>query len=143
MQSSAELHNKKNYLKRFTFFLTVENEVHIWDFCRLVYSRLLLLWSSLLWRQAAKLCCMLYSCIFVSAIQSPPFKKRKLEKVRKPLTFTVIEATAAKLHSQVLSTGQQCASQKESIIYWLENILLDLKVETHKLLCTLYSRMYT
>ncbi|KAK3560984.1 hypothetical protein QTP86_023175 [Hemibagrus guttatus] len=59
---------------------------------------------------------------------SPPNKKRKLEKARKPLTFTVVEATAAELHSQALSIGQTHTSHVESVTYWLENVLTDLKV---------------
>ncbi|MCJ8740089.1 hypothetical protein PDJAM_G00054790 [Pangasius djambal] len=59
---------------------------------------------------------------------SPPNKKRKMEKARKPLTFTVVEATAAELHSQALSIGQTHTSHVESITYWLESILTDLKV---------------
>ncbi|MCI4385857.1 hypothetical protein PGIGA_G00055450 [Pangasianodon gigas] len=59
---------------------------------------------------------------------SPPNKKRKLEKARKPLTFTVVEATAAELHSQALSIGQTHTRHVESVTYWLESILTDLKV---------------
>ncbi|TSN39315.1 U6 small nuclear RNA (adenine-(43)-N(6))-methyltransferase [Bagarius yarrelli] len=59
---------------------------------------------------------------------SPPNKKRKLEKAHKPLTFTVVEATAAALHSQALAIGQTHTSNLESVTYWLESILTDLKV---------------
>ncbi|KAM9469091.1 RNA N(6)-adenosine-methyltransferase mettl16 [Clarias gariepinus] len=59
---------------------------------------------------------------------SPPNKKRKLEKARKPLSFTVVEATAAELHSQALRIGQTHTSNVESITYWLESILTELKV---------------
>ncbi|KAI5626727.1 U6 small nuclear RNA (adenine-(43)-N(6))-methyltransferase, partial [Silurus asotus] len=59
---------------------------------------------------------------------SPPNKKRKVEKARKPLSFTVVEATAAELHSQALSIGQTHTSHVESVSYWLESILTDLKV---------------
>ncbi|KAK2831384.1 hypothetical protein Q7C36_016470 [Tachysurus vachellii] len=59
---------------------------------------------------------------------SPPNKKRKLEKARKPLTFTIVEATAAELHSQALGVGQKHSSHVESVTYWLESVLTDLKV---------------
>ncbi|XP_056329744.1 RNA N6-adenosine-methyltransferase mettl16 [Danio aesculapii] len=56
-------------------------------------------------------------------VPSPPCKKRKLEKARKPLTFTVLKATVAELQTQTPHS-----SPTESVSAWLENILTDLKV---------------
>ncbi|NP_001003611.1 RNA N(6)-adenosine-methyltransferase mettl16 [Danio rerio] len=56
-------------------------------------------------------------------VPSPPCKKRKLEKARKPLTFTVLKATVAELQAQTPHS-----SPTESVSAWLENILTDLKV---------------
>lgn len=56
-------------------------------------------------------------------VPSPPCKKRKLEKARKPLTFTVLKATVMELQIQTPNS-----SPTESVSAWLENILTDLKV---------------
>ncbi|XP_072548107.1 RNA N(6)-adenosine-methyltransferase mettl16 [Salminus brasiliensis] len=70
-------------------------------------------------------------------VPSPPCKKRKLEKTRKPLTFTVPGPTAAELHSQVSSIGStQTTTPSESIAAWLEKILTDLKVLHKRVPCS-------
>ncbi|XP_026853562.2 RNA N6-adenosine-methyltransferase mettl16 isoform X1 [Electrophorus electricus] len=61
-------------------------------------------------------------------VPSPPCKKRKLEKARRPLTFTVQGPTAAELHAQAASIGRAPATPAESVAAWLEKILTDLKV---------------
>ncbi|KAI4904637.1 hypothetical protein NFI96_019166 [Prochilodus magdalenae] len=69
-------------------------------------------------------------------VPSPPCKKRKLEKARKPLTFTVPEPTAAELHAQASSSGSTHSSPSESVTALLEKILTDLKVLHKRVPCS-------
>ncbi|TRY92542.1 hypothetical protein DNTS_024549 [Danionella cerebrum] len=64
------------------------------------------------------------------AVPSPPCKKRRLEKTRKPLSFTLLKATVAHLQMQTL---QSCAV--ESVSVTLEKILTELKICHKKVPC--------
>ncbi|XP_055052574.2 RNA N(6)-adenosine-methyltransferase mettl16 [Misgurnus anguillicaudatus] len=68
-------------------------------------------------------------------VPSPPCKKRKLEKARKPLTFTVLKPTVAELQTQASSIGCTDPSPTESVCAWLEKILTDLKVLHKRVPC--------
>ncbi|RXN13252.1 lissencephaly-1 -like protein [Labeo rohita] len=68
-------------------------------------------------------------------VPSPPCKKRKLEKARKPLTFTVLKPTVAELQTQVPSIGCTDTSPTECVSAWLEKILTDLKVLHKRVPC--------
>uniref|UniRef100_A0A8C2K0L5 U6 small nuclear RNA (adenine-(43)-N(6))-methyltransferase n=1 Tax=Cyprinus carpio TaxID=7962 RepID=A0A8C2K0L5_CYPCA len=61
-------------------------------------------------------------------VPSPPCKRRKLEKARKALTFTVLKPTVVELQTQAPSIGCSNTSPTESVSAWLEKILTDLKV---------------
>ncbi|XP_035287674.1 LOW QUALITY PROTEIN: RNA N6-adenosine-methyltransferase mettl16 [Anguilla anguilla] len=62
------------------------------------------------------------------AVPSPPCKKRKLEKARKPLTFSVLRPTVKLLEPQRAATPAPCPV--ELITAWLEKTLTELKVCT-------------
>uniref|UniRef100_A0A4W5PEA5 U6 small nuclear RNA (adenine-(43)-N(6))-methyltransferase n=1 Tax=Hucho hucho TaxID=62062 RepID=A0A4W5PEA5_9TELE len=67
---------------------------------------------------------------------SPPSKKRKLEKSRKPLSFMLLQPTVKELQSQAASIG--CLSNPrpvETITAWLEKTLSDLKVLHKRVPC--------
>uniref|UniRef100_A0A8C7DDZ7 U6 small nuclear RNA (adenine-(43)-N(6))-methyltransferase n=1 Tax=Oncorhynchus kisutch TaxID=8019 RepID=A0A8C7DDZ7_ONCKI len=69
-------------------------------------------------------------------VPSPPSKKRKLEKSRKPLTFMLLQPTVKELQSQASSIG--CPSNPrpvETITAWLEKTLSDLKVLYKRVPC--------
>uniref|UniRef100_A0A8C1DVB6 U6 small nuclear RNA (adenine-(43)-N(6))-methyltransferase n=2 Tax=Cyprinus carpio TaxID=7962 RepID=A0A8C1DVB6_CYPCA len=68
-------------------------------------------------------------------VPSPPCKKRKLEKARKPITFTVLKPTVAELQTQAPSIGCTDTSPTESVSAWLEKILTDLKVLHKRVPC--------
>ncbi|XP_016311130.1 methyltransferase-like protein 16 [Sinocyclocheilus anshuiensis] len=68
-------------------------------------------------------------------VPSPPCKKCKLEKARKPLTFTVLKPTVAELQTQAPSIGCTDTSPTESVSAWLEKILTDLKVLHKRVPC--------
>uniref|UniRef100_A0A3B1J4G4 U6 small nuclear RNA (adenine-(43)-N(6))-methyltransferase n=1 Tax=Astyanax mexicanus TaxID=7994 RepID=A0A3B1J4G4_ASTMX len=71
------------------------------------------------------------------SVPSPPCKKRKLEKTRKPLSFTVPGPTAVELHSQISSiSSTPTQTPSESITVWLEKILTDLKVLHKRVPCS-------
>uniref|UniRef100_A0A8C1SIA0 U6 small nuclear RNA (adenine-(43)-N(6))-methyltransferase n=1 Tax=Cyprinus carpio TaxID=7962 RepID=A0A8C1SIA0_CYPCA len=61
-------------------------------------------------------------------VPSPPCKRRKLEKARKALTFTVLKPTVVELQTQAPSIGCSNTSPTESVSAWLEKILTHLKV---------------
>ncbi|XP_066520169.1 RNA N6-adenosine-methyltransferase mettl16 [Hoplias malabaricus] len=69
------------------------------------------------------------------SVPSPPCKKRKMEKSRKPLTFTVPQPTATVLHTLAPSIGSTHSTPSESITAWLEKILTDLKVLHKRVPC--------
>ncbi|XP_041734219.1 RNA N6-adenosine-methyltransferase mettl16 [Coregonus clupeaformis] len=69
-------------------------------------------------------------------VPSPPSKKRKLEKSRKPLSFMLLQPTVKELQSQASSIG--CPSNPrpvETITAWLEKTLGDLKVLHKRVPC--------
>ncbi|XP_043077953.1 RNA N6-adenosine-methyltransferase mettl16 isoform X1 [Puntigrus tetrazona] len=68
-------------------------------------------------------------------VPSPPCKKRKVEKARKPLTFTVLKPTVTELQTQAPSIGCTDTSPTESVSAWLEKILTDLKVLHKRVPC--------
>jgi len=61
-------------------------------------------------------------------LQSPPSKKRKLEKGRKPLSFTLPEAGIKELQAKASAKGCKSSSALDSITALLEKILTDLRV---------------
>ncbi|KAJ8275499.1 hypothetical protein COCON_G00072510 [Conger conger] len=62
-------------------------------------------------------------------VPSPPCKKRKLEKARKPLSFSVLKPTVTLLRAP--EGGDPDPSPTELIAGWLEKTLTELKVQ-HK-----------
>ncbi|XP_064208950.1 RNA N6-adenosine-methyltransferase mettl16 [Anguilla rostrata] len=60
------------------------------------------------------------------AVPSPPCKKRKLEKARKPLTFSVLKPTVKLLRAP--ESGDPAPCPVELITAWLEKTLTELKV---------------
>ncbi|XP_043945844.1 RNA N6-adenosine-methyltransferase METTL16 [Protopterus annectens] len=64
-------------------------------------------------------------------VPSPPCKKRKLEKTRKPLTFTVLEPIVKDLSQKLCSTGHPVSEGIYVVATWIENILTALQVH-HK-----------
>lgn len=60
--------------------------------------------------------------------QSPPSKKRKLEKARKPLSFTLPEAGLKELQAKAKALGCTACSPVDSIGALLEKTLTDLRV---------------
>ncbi|CAL8351133.1 unnamed protein product [Lota lota] len=61
-------------------------------------------------------------------VPSPPSKKRKLEKGRKPLSFTLPEAGVKQLRAKASAKGCKSSSALESITALLEKTLTDLRV---------------
>uniref|UniRef100_A0A8C1NYC8 U6 small nuclear RNA (adenine-(43)-N(6))-methyltransferase n=2 Tax=Cyprinus carpio TaxID=7962 RepID=A0A8C1NYC8_CYPCA len=68
-------------------------------------------------------------------VPSPPCKRRKLEKARKALTFTVLKPTVAELQTQAPSIGCTNTSPTDSVSAWLEKILTHLKVLHKRVPC--------
>ncbi|XP_053154827.1 RNA N6-adenosine-methyltransferase METTL16 [Hemicordylus capensis] len=64
-------------------------------------------------------------------VPSPPSKKRKLEKSRKPITFLVLASTTKLLASKASSMGMNAVEGVAVVATWIKKILSDLKVE-HK-----------
>ncbi|KAL7848844.1 hypothetical protein SRHO_G00204670 [Serrasalmus rhombeus] len=67
---------------------------------------------------------------------SPPCKKRKLEKTRKPLTFTVPGAHCSRATHPGCQHRVHTLSPSESVTAWLEKILTDLKVLHKRVPCS-------
>ncbi|KAG7484066.1 hypothetical protein MATL_G00045170 [Megalops atlanticus] len=61
-------------------------------------------------------------------VPSPPSKKRKLEKVRKPLSFMVLQPTLKLLQAKVSETSSPAHSSVELITTWMEKTLTELRV---------------
>ncbi|XP_078102381.1 RNA N(6)-adenosine-methyltransferase mettl16 [Sander vitreus] len=61
-------------------------------------------------------------------VPSPPSKKRKLEKARKPLSFTLPEAGLKELQAKASALGGTARSPVDSITALLEKTLTDLRV---------------
>ncbi|XP_066472265.1 RNA N6-adenosine-methyltransferase METTL16 [Tiliqua scincoides] len=64
-------------------------------------------------------------------VPSPPSKKRKLEKPRKPITFLVLASTTKELAAKASSMGMDAVEGVAVVAAWIKNILNDLKVQ-HK-----------
>ncbi|KAM4627084.1 RNA N(6)-adenosine-methyltransferase mettl16 isoform 2-T2 [Polymixia lowei] len=69
-------------------------------------------------------------------VPSPPNKRRKLEKVRKPLSFTLPEAGLKELRAKASALGCAATNSVNSIAALLEKILTDLRVLHKRLPCT-------
>ncbi|XP_060929085.1 RNA N6-adenosine-methyltransferase mettl16 [Limanda limanda] len=61
-------------------------------------------------------------------VPSPPSRKRKLEKSRKPLSFTLPEAGLKELRVKALALGCSARSPVDSVTALLERTLTDLRV---------------
>uniref|UniRef100_A0A671KBX2 U6 small nuclear RNA (adenine-(43)-N(6))-methyltransferase n=1 Tax=Sinocyclocheilus anshuiensis TaxID=1608454 RepID=A0A671KBX2_9TELE len=68
-------------------------------------------------------------------VPCPPCKRRKLEKARKALTFTVLKPSVTELQTQAPSISCTNTSPTESVSAWLEKILTDLKVLHKRVPC--------
>ncbi|XP_039987588.1 RNA N6-adenosine-methyltransferase mettl16 [Xiphias gladius] len=68
-------------------------------------------------------------------VPSPPSKKRKLEKSRKPLSFTLPEAGLKELQVKALAIGCTACSPVDSIAALLERTLTDLRVLHKRVPC--------
>lgn len=66
---------------------------------------------------------------------SPPSKKRKLEKPRKPITFTLLEYTIKELRNKVASSEPVPSEAIEVVTAVVEKILTDLKVLFKRVPC--------
>lgn len=67
------------------------------------------------------------------AVPSPPSKRRKLEKSRKPLSFTVPEAGVKELQAKASASG--CSGPVDSVTSLLEKTLTELKVLHKRVPC--------
>lgn len=68
-------------------------------------------------------------------VPSPPSKKRKLERARKPLSFTLPEAGLKELQSKASALGGTACSPVDSITALLEKTLTDLRVVHKRVPC--------
>uniref|UniRef100_A0A8C4E920 U6 small nuclear RNA (adenine-(43)-N(6))-methyltransferase n=1 Tax=Dicentrarchus labrax TaxID=13489 RepID=A0A8C4E920_DICLA len=68
-------------------------------------------------------------------VPSPPSKKRKLEKARKPLSFTLPEAGLKELQAKASASGGAGGSPVDSIAALLEKTLTDLRVLHKRVPC--------
>nr|QNQ79781.1 METTL16 [Siniperca chuatsi] len=68
-------------------------------------------------------------------VPSPPSKKRKLEKARKPLSFTIPEAGLKELQAKASALGCTVHSRVDSIAALLEKTLTDLRVLHKRVSC--------
>ncbi|XP_040903263.1 RNA N6-adenosine-methyltransferase mettl16 [Toxotes jaculatrix] len=68
-------------------------------------------------------------------VPSPPNKKRKLEKSRKPLSFTLPEAALKELQVKALAMGCSASTPVDSIAALLERTLTDLRVLHKRVPC--------
>lgn len=68
-------------------------------------------------------------------VPSPPSKRRKLEKPRKPLSFTVTEAGLKEIQAKASSSAGGCGSPVETITALLEKTLTDLRVLHKRVPC--------
>ncbi|XP_067864452.1 RNA N6-adenosine-methyltransferase mettl16 [Heptranchias perlo] len=66
---------------------------------------------------------------------SPPSKKRKLEKPRKPIIFTVLESTIKELKNKVASSDPVPTEGTEVVTTGIEKILTELKVLYKRVPC--------
>ncbi|KAL1779806.1 methyltransferase 16 [Sigmodon hispidus] len=68
-------------------------------------------------------------------VPSPPSKRRKLEKPRKPITFVVLESVMKELSLKALSLGSETLEGIVAVTTWIEKILTDLKVQHKRIPC--------
>ncbi|XP_005987545.2 RNA N6-adenosine-methyltransferase mettl16 isoform X1 [Latimeria chalumnae] len=68
-------------------------------------------------------------------VPSPPCKRRKLEKQRKPITFTVLESTVKELTNKASSTDSSVLENLVFVATVIEKILTDLKVMHKRVPC--------
>ncbi|OXB76233.1 UNVERIFIED_CONTAM: hypothetical protein H355_014641 [Colinus virginianus] len=68
-------------------------------------------------------------------VPSPPSKRRKLEKPRKPITFTVLASTVKELSIKAAAMGWDAAEAIAVVRAWIEKILADLKVQHKRVPC--------
>lgn len=70
-------------------------------------------------------------------VPSPPSKRRKLEKPRKPITFVVLESVMKELSLKASSLGSETVTVEGIVVVtkWIEKILTDLKVHHKRVPC--------
>ncbi|EGW14216.1 RNA N6-adenosine-methyltransferase METTL16 [Cricetulus griseus] len=68
-------------------------------------------------------------------VPSPPSKRRKLEKPRKPITFVVLESVMKELSLKASSLGSETVEGIGVVTTWIERILTDLKVHHKRIPC--------
>ncbi|XP_054455539.1 RNA N6-adenosine-methyltransferase mettl16 [Anoplopoma fimbria] len=68
-------------------------------------------------------------------VPSPPSKKRKLEKVKKPLSFTLPEAGLRELQVKASALGRTARGPVDSVTALLEKTLTDLRVLYKRVPC--------
>ncbi|XP_006863519.1 PREDICTED: methyltransferase-like protein 16 [Chrysochloris asiatica] len=69
-------------------------------------------------------------------VPSPPSKRRKLEKPRKPITFVVLESVMKELSLKASSSlGSETMEGIVVVTTWIEKILTDLKVQHKRVPC--------
>ncbi|XP_075995543.1 RNA N(6)-adenosine-methyltransferase mettl16 [Genypterus blacodes] len=68
-------------------------------------------------------------------VPSPPSKKRKLEKARKPLSFTLPEAGLTELQAKAVAVGCRARGPVNAITALLENSLSELRVLHKRIPC--------
>ncbi|MBN3322585.1 MET16 methyltransferase, partial [Atractosteus spatula] len=68
-------------------------------------------------------------------VPSPPSKKRKLEKARKPITFTVLGPTVRELAAKASSLGSPARGSTDTVTAWIEKTLADLRVLHKRVPC--------
>uniref|UniRef100_G3U5Q4 U6 small nuclear RNA (adenine-(43)-N(6))-methyltransferase n=1 Tax=Loxodonta africana TaxID=9785 RepID=G3U5Q4_LOXAF len=68
-------------------------------------------------------------------VPSPPNKRRKLEKPRKPITFVVLASVMKELSLKASSLGSETVEGIVVVTTWIEKILTDLKVQHKRVPC--------
>ncbi|KAM9020455.1 RNA N(6)-adenosine-methyltransferase METTL16 isoform 2-T2 [Ara ararauna] len=68
-------------------------------------------------------------------VPSPPSKRRKLEKPRKPITFMVLASTVKELSIKAAAVGWDAVEAIAVVRAWVEKILTDLKVQHKRVPC--------
>lgn len=68
-------------------------------------------------------------------VPSPPSKRRKLEKPRKPITFVVLASVMKELSLKASSLGSETVEGIVVVTTWIEKILTDLKVQHKRVPC--------
>ncbi|XP_073902709.1 RNA N(6)-adenosine-methyltransferase METTL16 isoform X4 [Castor canadensis] len=68
-------------------------------------------------------------------VPSPPSKRRKLEKPRKPITFVVLKSVMKELSLKASSLGSETVEGIIVVTTWIEKILTDLKVQHKRVPC--------